>query len=110
MERALASAGSGEGGGQGFCAVAGWAPSAALRSGAVAAAAAAQITYLVTYMAGTVVAMASYTAFLGAGTEQMSARDPGMTRRISRLCSLLALVIGLLIELSAVAPQLVPFL
>lgn len=129
-----------------------------------------QISYLFTYMLGTVVAMASYTvrrcsmchensdfrgvqitnvviirpacfrtqAFIGAGTEKLSRRSPGMTRRISLLSALLvsgnghspafnkhpaiislsdmcppsfqAIVIGVLIEVSLFFPDVVPFL
>ena len=66
------------------------------------------VAYLATYMFGTVLAMASYTAFIGAGTEQLRRRAPGVTRRISLFSALLAVVIGCLLGVEAAWPGTVP--
>jgi hypothetical protein len=55
---------------------------------------AAAVAYLITFLTGTVLAMASYTAFIGAGTEQLARSAPTMTRRIGLASSGVALLIG----------------
>ena len=75
---------------------------------ALALSRASAIAYLLTYMVGTVLAMGSYTAFIGAGTEQLRRRAPGITRRISLMSALLAIVIGALLGVEAAFPGTVP--
>jgi len=62
-------------------------PSLALPAPAAAA-------YLATFLGGTVLAMATYTAFIGAGTEKLRREQPAVTRRISLVSSAVALAIG----------------
>ena len=65
---------------------------------------AAAAAYLATFLTGTVLAMACYTAFIGAGTEKLRRSAPGVTRRISLISSVLALSIGLLLLFGAAWP------
>ena len=55
---------------------------------------ASAVAYLATFLLGTVAAMASYTAFICAGTEQLRVTAPGATRRIALISSFIALAIG----------------
>lgn len=73
---------------------------------------AAAAAYLATFLLGTVLAMASYTLFIGAGTERLRAAAPGITRRISFVSSAVALWVGALLLVGALFPgvaALLPF-
>lgn len=61
--------------------------------------------YLATFLLGTVAAMASYTAFIGAGTEQLRVSAPGATRRIALISSIIALAIGVALLGGTFFPQ-----
>ena len=61
--------------------------------------------YLATFLLGTVAAMASYTAFIGAGTEQLRVSAPGATRRIALISSVVALAIGVALLGGTFFPQ-----
>ena len=50
--------------------------------------------FLVSFLCGTVIAMAGYTCFIGVGTGRLSRSAPNMTRRISLASSALALLLG----------------
>jgi heavy metal translocating P-type ATPase len=62
--------------------------------------------YLATFLGGTVLAMASYTAFIGAGTERLRVSAPGMTKRIALVSSIVALAIGVWLLGGALCPRL----
>ena len=73
---------------------------------------AAAAAYLATFLLGTVLAMASYTLFIGAGTERLRRAAPGITRRISLVSSAVALWVGALLLVGALFPgvaALLPF-
>ena len=73
---------------------------------------AAAAAYLATFLLGTVLAMASYTLFIGAGTERLRRAAPGITRRISLVSSAIALWVGALLLVGALFPgaaALLPF-
>lgn len=55
---------------------------------------AAAAAYLLTFLGGTVLAMASYTAFIGAGTEALRRDAPALSRRVGLVSSGIALLIG----------------
>eukprot|EP00898_Chlorokybus_atmophyticus_P005800 jgi/Chlat1/6220/Chrsp44S05810 len=58
---------------------------------------AAGAAFLVTFLIGTVCAMGSYTAFIGASSEALSSRVPWVTKRLSLISSIVAVVVGLLL-------------
>ena len=66
---------------------------------------ASAVAYLATFLLGTVAAMASYTAFIGAGTEQLRVTAPGATRRIALISSFIALAIGAALLGGTIFPQ-----
>ena len=55
---------------------------------------AATLAYLLTFLAGTVVAMGGYTACIGAGSGALAARSPRNLQRVSLVASLVALAFG----------------
>jgi hypothetical protein len=60
--------------------------------------------YLATFLGGTVLAMASFTACIGAGTARLSVSAPGATKRIALVSSIVALVIGVVLLAGALCP------
>lgn len=62
---------------------------------------ASALSYLGSFLLGTVAAMAAYTWFIGAGTERIARRSPFVARRISLLSSAIALTIGAILGVGA---------
>ena len=62
---------------------------------------ASAMSYLGSFLIGTVAAMAAYTWFIGAGTERIARRSPYIARRISMLSSAVALSIGAILASGA---------
>lgn len=70
-------------------------PALALPSNAAAA-------YLATFLAGTVMAMASYTFFIGVSSSAISRHNPHFVKRISQGSALIAVVVGISLLIGAV--------
>eukprot|EP00897_Mesotaenium_endlicherianum_P004018 jgi/Mesen1/3644/ME000020S03173 len=63
---------------------------------------AAGAAFLAMFLLGTVVAMGSYTAFIGSCSEALQEKIPGFTQRLSWFAALLAIALGALILLGEV--------